>query len=63
MNKDQMKGGMKEAGGKLQKAAGDATDNGSQQLKGMANEAEGKIQKKAGDVKENLRDADQGKDQ
>ena len=59
MNKDQVKGGMKEAGGKVQEAAGDATDNGSQKIKGMAHEAEGKIQKKVGDVKENLRDGDQ----
>jgi uncharacterized protein YjbJ (UPF0337 family) len=61
MNKDQMKGGMKEAGGKVQQAAGDLTDNGSQKIKGVANEVEGKIQKKVGDVKEDLKD-DQRKD-
>jgi uncharacterized protein YjbJ (UPF0337 family) len=61
MNQDQAKGGMKEAAGKVQKAAGDLTDNGTQKAKGMAHEAEGKVQKKVGDVKENLQDNDRNK--
>ncbi|HZZ91477.1 MAG TPA: CsbD family protein [Usitatibacter sp.] len=57
MNKDQMKGSMKEAGGKVEKAAGDLTDNTSQKLKGVAHEAEGKVQKKFGDVKQDVEES------
>ena len=63
MNKDQMKGGMKEAGGKVQQAAGDLTGDGKQKLKGIANELEGKVQKNVGNAKQDLDDARKDRDQ
>ena len=58
MNKDQVKGSVKEAAGKLQKNTGKAIGSTEQQAKGMAREAEGKIQKNLGDAKETLKDAE-----
>ncbi len=55
MNKDQIKGRMKEAGGKLQKKMGDALDSPAQQAKGMAREQAGKLQKNWGDAKEEVK--------
>ena len=52
MNKDQVKGAVKEVAGKIQKKAGEATGNIDQQSKGLLREAEGKVQKTMGDVKE-----------
>ena len=51
MNKDQVKGQMKDLAGKVQGKAGEATDNEEQQAKGLKNQAEGKLQKGFGDVK------------
>ena len=56
MNKDQLKGVIKEAAGKVQEKIGEVTGSATQQAKGMAKEVEGKAQKKAGDAKEALRD-------
>lgn len=56
MNKDQVKGVVKEAAGKVQEKTGEVTGSTSQQAKGMAKEVEGKTQKKVGDAKETLRD-------
>jgi uncharacterized protein YjbJ (UPF0337 family) len=50
MNRDQAKGRMKEAGGKLQQKAGKAMGSPKHQLKGMAKQAGGKLQKSAGDA-------------
>ncbi len=58
MNKDQVKGTMKEAEGKVQKKAGEVTDNGTQEAKGMGKEAEGKIQKNYGDAKSDVKKDD-----
>lgn len=55
MNKDQVKGGAKEAAGKVQKNVGDAVGSEKQQVKGAVREAEGKVQKKYGDVKEEVK--------
>jgi uncharacterized protein YjbJ (UPF0337 family) len=55
MNKDQVKGAAREAGGKLQRKVGAATGNGTQQLKGIATEVEGKAQKAFGDAREALK--------
>ncbi len=52
MNKDQAKGAIKEAVGKIQTKAGQAMGNESQQAKGMAKQVEGRIEKKVGDVKQ-----------
>jgi len=52
MNKDQVKGAVKDAAGKVQRKAGEAMGSNKQQAKGMAKQAEGKMQKAAGDVKD-----------
>lgn len=57
MNKDQIKGSVKDAAGKVQQKAGELTGSDKQQVKGLKNQAEGKIQKGVGDVKEAFNDA------
>ena len=57
MNKDQVKGKLKEAAGEVQKRAGRAVDSTEQEAKGHAREMEGKVQKKAGDLEEAVKDA------
>ena len=56
MNRDQVKGRMKEAEGKVQKEVGDATDSPEDQAKGLGKQAEGKIQKNVGDAREDVKD-------
>lgn len=56
MNKDQIKGTLKETAGKLQQTAGEVVGSEVQQAKGLAKQAEGKLQKEAGNVKENIDD-------
>lgn len=56
MNKDQVKGAVKDAAGKVQSKAGELTGNTEQQVKGMARQAEGKAQKNVGDAKEVVKD-------
>ena len=51
MNKDQVKGAIKEAAGKVQEKTGHVIGSKTQQAKGLAKEAEGKAQKAAGDLK------------
>lgn len=55
MNKDQVKGAVKEAAGKVQQQAGKAIGSTKQQAKGLAKEAAGKVQKAYGDVKQALK--------
>jgi uncharacterized protein YjbJ (UPF0337 family) len=50
LNKDQVKGSIKDAAGKMQRKTGEAFGNASQEAKGMAKQAEGKTQKVAGDA-------------
>ena len=57
MNKDQVKGSVKDAAGKLQEKAGEAIGSTEQQAKGLAKQIEGKTEKKVGDAKEVLKDA------
>jgi uncharacterized protein YjbJ (UPF0337 family) len=52
MNKDTIKGSMKEAAGKVQKEFGKAVDSPKHIVEGGAKEAEGKGQKAAGHIKE-----------
>jgi uncharacterized protein YjbJ (UPF0337 family) len=52
MNKDQVKGAIKEAAGKVQTKAGEAMGSNKQQAKGIAKQVEGKAQKAVGNVKE-----------
>lgn len=56
MNKDQIKGGLKEAAGELQEQVGKLTGNREQEAKGHAREMEGKVQKGYGNVKEDAKD-------
>ena len=57
MNKDQVKGTVKEAAGKIQEKAGEVVGSKSQQVKGMVKEVEGKAQKATGDVKNSAKKA------
>ncbi len=57
MNKDQVKGSVKDAAGKVQEKTGEIVGSRSQQAKGLEKQAEGKVQKGVGDVKESVRDA------
>lgn len=52
MNKDQVKGAVKDAAGKVQQKTGELVGNTEQQVKGLAKQAEGKTQKGFGDAKE-----------
>jgi uncharacterized protein YjbJ (UPF0337 family) len=56
MNKDQVKGVVKEAAGKAQEKTGQLTGSTAQQAKGLAKEVEGETEKKVGDAKEVLKD-------
>ncbi|HEX2827311.1 MAG TPA: CsbD family protein [Burkholderiales bacterium] len=61
MNKEQVKGAVKDVAGKAQQEIGKLTGSEKQQIKGVANQAEGKIEKGVGNVKEAIEDADKGK--
>ena len=56
MNKDQVKGTVKEAVGHIQKKGGELIGNPTQQVKGLVKEAEGNAQKRLGDVKEAIKE-------
>lgn len=56
MNKDQIKGSVKDAAGKVQQKVGEAVGSEKQQVKGLEKQMEGKGQKALGDVKENIKD-------
>ena len=57
MNRNQVKGGMKEAGGKIQKEFGKAVDSPKHTIEGAVKEVAGKTQKAVGDVQEDSRKA------
>jgi len=57
MNEDQVKGNLKDIGGKIQETVGKATGSTEQQAKGLANQVEGKTQANLGDAKETVKDA------
>ena len=59
MNKDQVKGAIKDAAGKVQEKAGHVVGSTEQQRKGINKQVEGKTQKAVGDVKEVLKDVRQ----
>jgi uncharacterized protein YjbJ (UPF0337 family) len=59
MNKDQIKGSVKDVAGKAQEKTGELTGNESQQIKGMKNQVEGKVQKGVGDAKESVDEANE----
>ncbi len=56
MNKDQVKGAVKEAAGKVQEKTGAIIGSTEQRAKGLVKEAEGKTQKKVGDAEEAVKD-------
>jgi len=56
MNKDQVKGTVKEAAGKAQKKVGQLIGNKEQVVKGSVKQAEGKTQQLVGDAKQLLKD-------
>jgi uncharacterized protein YjbJ (UPF0337 family) len=60
MNKDQVKGAIKDAAGKVQEKTGHAIGSIEQKIKGLAKQGEGKVQKAFGDVKEAFKDRDAG---
>ncbi len=57
MNKDQVKGSLKDAAGKVQETTGKVIGSNAQSLKGMKKQVEGKAQKTFGDIKEVVKDA------
>jgi uncharacterized protein YjbJ (UPF0337 family) len=56
MNKDQIKGSVKEATGKVQNKVGQATGSAGQQVKGVVKEVAGKAQKEYGNAREDAKD-------
>jgi uncharacterized protein YjbJ (UPF0337 family) len=56
-NKDQVKGRVEEAKGKVKKMTGKAVGNREQEQKGRVQEAGGKIQAGYGDLKEDIKDS------
>ena len=56
MNEDQVKGNLKDVGGKIQETAGKVVGSTEQQAKGLANQVEGKTQANLGDAKEVVKD-------
>ena len=57
MNKDQVKGAVKEVAGKVQQKTGKLVGNANQEAKGFAKKVEGKVQKKVGNAKKVLKGA------
>jgi uncharacterized protein YjbJ (UPF0337 family) len=57
MNKDQVKGRVKEAEGKIKEIAGKLVGNDSLEAKGKVQKVLGKAQAKFGDVKQDVKDA------
>jgi len=56
INKDQVEGRLKEAGGKIQEGFGKAVGNTAETIKGKFNKNVGAAQAKLGDVTERARD-------
>jgi uncharacterized protein YjbJ (UPF0337 family) len=59
MDKDRIKGKMKDIGGRVQRQAGEWTGSEEQLVKGAAKQVEGKVQNVAGKVKDAARDMDE----
>lgn len=57
MNRNQVKGSIKDTAGKVQRKIGELTGSGSQQVKGAAKQVEGKVQKGIGNVEQASDDA------
>lgn len=61
VNRNQVKGTLKDVGGKIQEEAGKLVGSTPQQIKGLQHQAEGKAQKRAGNLQEIVSDANKGK--
>ena len=57
MNKDQVKGTLKDAAGYVQETTGKVIGSNEQQLKGITKQVDGHTQKVVGDIKEAVKDA------
>jgi uncharacterized protein YjbJ (UPF0337 family) len=57
MNKDQIKGAVKDLTGKVQEEAGKLTGNKVQQVKGLSKQIAGKAEQSYGDAKEDIKNA------
>lgn len=57
MNKDQVKGDLKDIGGKIQEEVGKLIGSTEQQAKGLKNQVKGKTQHQVGNLKEAVKDA------
>lgn len=57
MNKDQVKGTVKDIAGKVQEKTGQALGSKEQQAKGIVKQVEGQSQKAKGNAKEMLKDS------
>jgi len=57
INKEQVKGELKDLGGKIQEEVGKLTGSKEQQAKGLKHQAEGKLQRGVGDLKEAVKEA------
>ncbi len=60
MNKDQVKGHIEEAKGKVKEVAGSLVGNDDLELKGKIQKSGGKVQAAVGDLKEDIKDARKG---
>lgn len=56
MNKDQVKGKLKDAAGKVQETTGTVIGSDEQRLKGIKKQVDGQAQKTVGDIKEVVKD-------
>jgi uncharacterized protein YjbJ (UPF0337 family) len=56
VNKDQVKGAVKNVAGKIQEQAGKMVGSKKQQVKGRSKQVSGKIQKSFGDAKQSVED-------
>ena len=56
MNKDQIKGTLKDAAGQVQQTTGKVIGSNEQQLKGLKKQVEGQSQKTVGDIKDAAKD-------
>ncbi|MCQ8780820.1 CsbD family protein [Aurantimonas sp. CSK15Z-1] len=56
MDKNEMKGGLKEVGGNIKESVGRATGNRDMEAEGVVDQAEGKTQKNYGKVKDAVKD-------
>ncbi len=55
MNKDQMKGAVKNVEGKIQQQVGKVVGNKDQQVKGLTKQVAGKVQEGVGDAKQSIK--------